>query len=95
MASGSPTCSWKRAWPPSLENSSTSLSVRVSCHTSALCTGSPVFLSHTSVVSRWLVMPTPAMSSALAPASLIASSMTSWVRDQISFASCSTQPGLG
>ena len=95
VASGSPTCSWKRAWPPSLENSSTSLSVRVSCHTSALCTGSPVFLSHTSVVSRWLVMPTPAMSSALAPASLIASSITSLVRDQISFASCSTQPGLG
>ena len=62
-----------RLAPVACENSSTSLSVRVSCHTSALCTGSPVFLSHTSVVSRWLVMPTPAMSSALAPASCIAS----------------------
>ncbi len=95
VASGSPTLDWKRSWPPSFENSSTSLSVRVSCHTSALCTGSPVLRSHTSVVSRWLVMPTPAMSSALAPASDIAASTTSWVRDQTSFASCSTQPGLG
>ena len=69
--------------------------MRVSCQTSALCTGSPVVLSHTSVVSRWLVMPTPAMSSAPAPADFIASSTTSWVRAQTSFASCSTHPGFG
>ena len=95
VASGRPTFSWKRAWPPSREYSSTSLSVRVSCHTIALWIGSPVVRSHTTVVSRWLVMPTPEMSSALAPADCIASSMTSCVRAQISFASCSTQPGLG
>ena len=69
--------------------------MRVSCQTSALWTGLPVVRSHTTAVSRWLVMPTPAMSSALAPAAEIASSTTSWVRAQISFASCSTQPGLG
>ena len=69
--------------------------MRVSCHTTAFMIGSPVVLSHTSAVSRWLVIPTPATSSALAPADSIASSITSVVRDQISFASCSTQPGLG
>ena len=31
--------------------------MRVSCHTSALWIGSPVLRSHTTVVSRWLVMP--------------------------------------
>ena len=67
----------------------------MSCQTIALWTGSPVVRSHTSAVSRWLVMPTPAMSSALAPAEDIASSTTSCVRAQTSFASCSTQPGLG
>jgi hypothetical protein len=69
--------------------------VRVSCHTSALWIGSPVVLSQTTAVSRWFVMPTPATSSALAPADSIASSTTSCVRDQISVTSCSTQPGLG
>ena len=69
--------------------------MRVSCQTIAFITGSPVFLSHTTVVSRWLVMPRPEMSSALAPAASSASSMTSCVRAQISFGSCSTQPGLG
>ncbi len=95
MASGRPTCSWKRAWPPSRDSSSTILSVRVSCQTIAFITGSPVFLSHTTVVSRWLVMPRPEMSSALAPADSSASSITSCVRDQTSFGSCSTHPGLG
>ena len=95
VASGSPTFSWKRAWPPSREYSSTSLSVRVSCQTSALWIGLPVVLSQTTDVSRWLVMPTPATSSALAPAADIASSTTSCVRAQISSTSCSTQPGLG
>ena len=95
VASGRPVCSANRFWPPSRLSSSTSLSVRVSCQTSALNTGSPVVRSHTSAVSRWLVMPSAAMSSALAPAEAIASSATSWVRAQISLASCSTQPGLG
>jgi hypothetical protein len=31
--------------------------VRVSGQTTALQSGSPVVLSHTTVVSRWLVMP--------------------------------------
>ena len=69
--------------------------MRVSCQTIALWTGSPVVRSHTTVVSRWLVMPTPAMSSALAPAVFDRLVETSCVRSQISFASCSTQPGLG
>ena len=38
------------------------VSVRVSCQTIALPTGLPVVRSHTTVVSRWLVMPTAAMS---------------------------------
>jgi hypothetical protein len=95
VASGSPTFSWKRAWPPSAENWSTSLSVRVSCQTSALWIGLPVVRSHTTDVSRWLVMPTAATSSALAPAAATASSTTSCVRAQISSTSCSTQPGFG
>ena len=95
VASGSPTCSRNRSCPPSRENSSTSLSVRVSCHTIAFITGSPVLRSHTTVVSRWLVIPSPAMSSALAPAASSASFMTSWQRCQISIGSCSTQPGFG
>ena len=69
--------------------------MRVSCQTSALWIGLPVVLSHTTAVSRWFVIPTPATSSALAPAEDMASSMTSWVRAQISVTSCSTQPGLG
>ena len=37
--------------------------MRVSCHTIAFITGSPVLRSHTTAVSRWLVMPSAAMSS--------------------------------
>jgi hypothetical protein len=44
------------------------LSVRVSCQTIAFITGSPVLRSHTTAVSRWLVMPSAAMSSTEAPA---------------------------
>ena len=36
--------------------------VRRHCHTMALYTGLPVSRSHTTVVSRWLVMPMAAMS---------------------------------
>ena len=35
--------------------------VRRHCQTMALYTGSPVALSHRIVVSRWFVMPIPAM----------------------------------
>ena len=37
------------------------LAVRVSSHTIALCRGLPVWRSHSSIVSRWLVMPTARM----------------------------------
>ena len=65
------------------------------CQTMAWQTGSPVSRSHTMVVSRWLVMPMAAMSSALAPIWFMADRATpSWVV-QISLASCSTHPGRG
>ena len=65
------------------------------CHTIAWYTGSPVSLSHTMVVSRWFVMPIAAMSSAVAPIFDMASTATPSCVDQISLASCSTQPGFG
>jgi hypothetical protein len=51
---------------------------------------------HTSVVSRWLVMPMPAMSRGRAGARPASASRAtaSWVA-QISSGSCSTQPGCG
>ena len=70
-------------------------SVRVSCQTMALYTGSPVVLSHTSAVSRWFVMPTAAMSAALRSAFASAPATTSRVLFQISVALCSTQPARG
>ena len=69
--------------------------VRRHCQTMALYTGSPVALSQTTVVSRWLVMPMAAISAADAPSLPMASAATpSWVA-QISRASCSTHPGWG
>jgi hypothetical protein len=57
--------------------------------------GSPLRRFHTSVVSRWLVMPIEAMSAACRPAFASAScAVASWVA-QISIGSCSTQPGCG
>ncbi len=61
----------------------------------ALWTGLPVFLSQTTAVSRWLVMPTAARSEALRPVFCRATRITSFERSQISIASCSTQPGFG
>ncbi len=69
--------------------------VRVSCQTIALWMGLPERRSHTTVVSRWLVTPTAARSEAVTPALARQPRMTSTLRVQISFASCSTQPGLG
>ena len=69
--------------------------VRRSCQTMALCTGLPVARSHTTVVSRWLVMPMPASSLASSLALASAPRQTSTVARQISSGSCSTQPGLG
>ena len=47
------------------------------------------------VVSRWLVIPIPAMSSPLTPSLVMASAMTAASLDQISMGLCSTQPGCG
>ena len=69
--------------------------VLLHCHTIALYTGSPECLSHTTVVSRWLVIPIEAISDALAPTFARACLATSRIVDQISSASCSTQPGFG
>jgi hypothetical protein len=67
----------------------------MSCQTIALWIGSPVSRSHTTVLSRWLVMPIASMSPASASELDIAPPMTSRVRRQISLASCSTHPAFG
>ncbi len=95
MASGSPQAARKRSWPTSPPSSATSRSVRVSCQTMALAIGLPLAFSQTSVVSRWLVMPTAATSAALTPALASAPAITASTLVQISSASCSTQPGRG
>ena len=51
---------WARSWAQG--------SPRRSCQTMALCSGSPVRRFHSTVVSRWLVMPTAWMSCARSPA---------------------------
>ncbi len=51
--------------------------VRRHCQTMALAMGSPVSLSQTTVVSRWLVMPMAARSSALTPSLAMAAWATS------------------
>ena len=55
----------------------------------------PVYLSHTTVVSLWLVMPMAAISAALAPILASACRATASCVSKISSASCSTQPGCG
>lgn len=69
--------------------------VRRHCQTIAWQIGSPVFLSHTIVVSRWFVIPIAAISEGSAPMMFIASTATPSMLAQISSASCSTQPGFG
>ncbi len=49
----------------SLASASIMGAVRRHCHTMAFAMGSPVARSHTTVVSRWLVMPMAATSSGL------------------------------
>ena len=66
--------------------------VRLHCQTIALYMGFPVFLSHSTVVSRWLVMPIPAIYSAETPDCATASIITPYCEDHISIGSCSTQP---
>ena len=69
--------------------------VLLHCHTIAGQIGSPVSLSQTTTVSLWFVIPIATISSASAPTLLIASTATPSCVDQISEASCSTQPGCG
>jgi hypothetical protein len=52
-------------------------------------------LIQTTVVSRWLVTPTAAISLGSMLPLLSAPLITLWVRSQISSGLCSTQPGLG
>ena len=54
-----------------------------------------MFLSHTTAVSRWLVMPSAARSLAWSFAFCMAVLITVWVRSQISAGLCSTQPAWG
>ncbi len=88
-----PVRSRKSGSAPSERRRSQMPAVRRSCQTIALATGCPVFLSHTIVVSRWLVMPIEATSFALAPAPASTSTATPACDVQISIGSCSTQPG--
>ena len=67
----------------------------MSCQTIALYTGSPLSRSHTTAVSRWLVIPIAAMSPASASELASAPPITSRVLRQTSAASCSTQPASG
>ena len=80
---------------PSAASLSQMGAVLLHCQTMALYTGLPVFLSQTIVVSRWFVMPMPAISvgesSLFSKASARARSCVS----SITIGSCSTQPGLG
>ena len=80
---------------PRAFNASHAGAVRRSCQTMALPIGSPVARFQTIVVSRWLVMPMPAMSLAASFACASASRAVASCVLQISRGSCSTQPGCG
>jgi len=95
VASGSPLRCCTSSAPGVPSSVLTSVSVRVSCHTTARPIGTPVCRSHSTVVSRWLAMPRAATSSVLIPARLSASGASRFTLRQISAASCSTQPGRG
>src|SRR3954463_6016687 len=82
------------SWPSLLSRAQMS-AVRRSCQTMARCTACPVARSHTTVVSRWLVMPIAAMSFAVTPAFCKASRQVEMVEVQMSSGSCSTQPEAG
>jgi hypothetical protein len=73
---GQPGFLRKRSWPPALARALQISSVRVHCQTMALYKGWPVFLSQTTAVSRWLVIPMPAISLPATPAFPMAPLMT-------------------
>ena len=99
VAIGRPVFARKRSLPSPSPPSSISRAhtplVRVSIHTSALCSGSPVSASHTTVVSRWFVMPTAATARPATAASASTEATTRRTVAQISFGSCSTHPCCG
>ena len=67
--------------------------VRRSCQTMALYTGAPVLRFQTTVVSRWLAMPTAATSEPVTPACRRhLAATTAWL-SKSSLGLCSTQPG--
>jgi hypothetical protein len=72
-----------------------SRSVRVSCQTIAWWYGLPVRRFHTTVVSRWLVIPSAHRSLPSRPVRASVVCSTDLVRSQISIALCSTHPGRG
>ncbi len=82
------------SWPSPFNLAQIS-AVRRSCQTMARCTAWPVARSHTTVVSRWLVMPIAAMSLGVTPAFFSASRQVAIVEAQMSSGSCSTQPDAG
>ena len=65
------------------------------CHTTALETGSPVYRSQTSVVSRWFVIPIASICFGETPVAPISSSTTCRHESSISRGECSTHPGDG
>jgi hypothetical protein len=78
---------------PRLRSSSQSGAVWRDCQTIAGWIGRPLERSHTTVVSRWLVMPIAATSAAEARAFASAPCAARSCVATISSGSCSTQPG--
>ena len=90
-----PVLSATAASCPAPRSAAQASAVRRSCQTMALWIGLPLTRSQTIVVSRWLVMPMPAISLASTAALAIASRTVATTLDQISSGSCSTHPGAG
>ena len=67
--------------------------VRRSCHTIALQMGRPLSASQTTVVSRWLAMPSATTGPSVTSAT--ARFITLRIEDQISIGFCSTHPCRG
>ena len=80
---------------PACRSAAQASAVRRSCQTMAWWIGRPVARSHTIAVSRWLVMPMPAISFASTPARAIAARTVATTVDQMSSTSCSTKPDAG
>ena len=90
-----PVFSLIEASKPFAFSSSHIAAVLLHCHTMALYIGFPVFLSQTTVVSLWFVIPIAATSSGLTPVFSRTSLATPLCVPQISMASCSTHPAFG